>query len=109
MPVQAGGRAQRRRSRALTSAERQVGLGGKRGNADAGQVEPSLVDHEPPLPLRKELAVEQKQIVELEVTLQPQQRPSLEALHGRKLGLGREQRRERGEVEGNPLEAVRAG
>ena len=53
--------------------ERQVGLGRERGDPDARQVTPTLVDDEPPLPLREELAVEREQVVELEMPLEREQ------------------------------------
>ena len=60
--------------------ERQVRLGSERGDADARQIAPPLVDDEPPLPAREELAVEEEQVVELELALQREQRAPLQLL-----------------------------
>src|SRR5262245_14743378 len=93
---------------ARAAAERQVRLRGERGDADTRQVELALVDDEPPLPGREELAVEHEQIVQLEATLESQQRAPLELLQGREIRLGREQRREGSEVERDARKTVLA-
>src|SRR5262249_534341 len=92
----------------LAAAERQVRLGRKRRNPDPWKVETPLVDDEAALPAREELPIEEEQVVELEAALQPQERATLEPLQLRELRLGREQSRERREVQGPALEAVLA-
>src|SRR5262249_1597839 len=102
----AGAGARSPRSRLLPLGEREVRLGGKRGDPDARQVEPLLVDDKAALPRREELPVEEQQVVELEMALELQQRTPLEALQARQLRLRREQRRERREVQRHAVEAV---
>ena len=60
------------------------------------------------MPARKELAVEEQQVVELEVPLQPQQRAPLEPLQGGQLRFRREQRGEGCEVQRHVLQTVLA-
>src|SRR5919198_1332546 len=86
-------------SPALGAAEREVCLGGERGDSDPRQVEPPLVDDEAPLPAREELPIEEEKVVELEAAFQAQQRAPFEPLQVRQLRLRREQSRERREVQ----------
>jgi hypothetical protein len=62
------------------AAEGHVRLRRQRGDPDTSQVEPPLIDDEPPLPQREELPVEEQEVVELEVPLQPHECPPLESL-----------------------------
>src|SRR5437667_62425 len=68
----ARGRARPRRSFA-PPRERQVGLGGERGDRDARQVTHVLVHDEPPLPAGEELAVEMQQVIQLEAPFEREQ------------------------------------
>src|SRR5207247_9126198 len=86
-------------------AEGEIGLRGKRSDANPRQIETRLVHDEAALPPRKELAIEQQQVVELEMSLEPKERPALEPLQLRQLGFRREQRCKRCEIQRHTLDA----
>jgi hypothetical protein len=92
----------------VPAAERQIGLRGEGGDPDTGQVGAMLVDDEAPLPGRKELAVEEQEVVELEAAFQPGQGTPLRPLERFQFRLGRQQRGERREIERDTLVTVRA-